>query len=89
MLEVKCSPVFNQQTKRLHKNQIKELSKVINKLANAPSVGISKKGDLSGIFVYKFNMNNQLTLVAYCYDENELYLLSIGSHQNFYRDLKK
>ncbi len=81
--------MFKKQTKRLHKNEIQKLAQVTKQVAKEPSIGIPKKGDLSEVFVYKFKMINQLTLIAYCYDEKELYLLSIGSHQNFYRDLKK
>jgi mRNA-degrading endonuclease YafQ of YafQ-DinJ toxin-antitoxin module len=35
-------------------------------------------------------MVSQMTLLAYQYDAqaNELILLKIGSHENFYRDLK-
>jgi hypothetical protein len=50
-----------------------------------------KKGDLNGIRVYKFRMVNQLALLAYEYDDanDRLTLLAYGSHENFYRDLKK
>jgi len=36
-------------------------------------------------------MVNKLALLAYEYDEvkDELTLLAFGSHENFYRDLKK
>jgi hypothetical protein len=30
-----------------------------------------------------------LTLLSYSYDSTEINLLSFGSHENFYRDLKK
>ena len=73
----------------MHKNQKKDLDNSINKVCKDPSLGEGKKGDLSGAFVYKFKMVGQLTLLAYEYDENNIYLLSLGSHQNFYRDLKR
>lgn len=46
--------------------------------------------DLAGIRVYKFKLNKQLTLLGYEYDGETvtLYLLKLGSHENFYRDLK-
>ena len=49
-----------------------------------------KKGDLNGIQVYKFQMVNQLTLLAHeVFEEKlQLVLLAFGNHQNFYRDLK-
>jgi hypothetical protein len=35
-------------------------------------------------------MNNQLTLLAYSYEEQiiTLTLLALGGHENFYRDIK-
>ncbi len=50
-----------------------------------------KKGDLNGIRVYKFRMINQLMLLAYEISNNQLclILLALGSHENFYRDIKK
>jgi hypothetical protein len=56
---------------------------------NDPSVAEEKVGDLAGVSVYKFNINKQLVLLTYTYDENEINLLTFGSHENFYRDLKK
>lgn len=52
---------------------------------------IQKKGDLSEVKVYKFKMVKQLILLAYKVNKNEfqIILLAIGSHENFYRDLKK
>jgi len=41
-------------------------------------------------YAYKFKMNKQLTLLAYQYDIQtpSITLLALGSHENFYRDLK-
>jgi hypothetical protein len=57
---------------------------------NTPDIGEMKKGDLNGIQVYKFKMVKQLTLLAYEYDSGvlTLTLLALGTHENFYRDLK-
>ena len=44
------------------------------------------------VFVYKFKMDKQLVLLAYSVSDDEimtLYLLKLGSHENFYRDLKR
>jgi hypothetical protein len=56
-----------------------------------PLLGERKKGDLAFLRVYKFNMTNQLTLLGYSYQEGSLVLelMAIGSHENFYRDLKR
>ena len=82
---------FVKHVKKLHSNQKKQLDQAIIKIIGDPYIGEIKKGDLNNIYVYKFKMVNQLTLLAYTFDEDEftLYLLAIGSHENFYRDLKK
>ncbi|HBK4608139.1 type II toxin-antitoxin system RelE/ParE family toxin [Serratia marcescens] len=55
-----------------------------------PEIGELKKGDLSFLRVHKFQLNNRLTLLGYSWveDKLELYLLSVGSHENFYQDQK-
>jgi len=82
---------FKKHVKILHKSQKRNLDQAIKKIAKDPSIGNMKKGDLSGIQVYKFKMVNQLTLLAYRFkkDEIQLILLALGSHENFYRDLKR
>jgi hypothetical protein len=54
-----------------------------------PAVGEAKKGDLAGVYVYKFKCCGQLTLLAYEYDPKTRLLLLLGSHENFHRDLKR
>lgn len=82
---------FSKQLKKLHKNQKLELDKAIKKLLNNQNLGEEKKGDLSGIRVYKFKMTNQLTLLAYEINKKRdcLILLAVGTHENFYRTLKQ
>lgn len=84
------TPTFKSQIKRLHKNQKSDLDTAIQQIYKDPSIGDVKRGDLSGVRVYKFKMNKQLTLLAYAviHDELQLILLALGSHENFYRDLK-
>ena len=84
------TPTFAKQIKKLHSNQKSDLDKAIKKIAQDHSIGDMKKGDLNGIQVYKFKMVNQLTLLAYEFHEDRLcvLLLALGSHENFYRDLK-
>ena len=50
-----------------------------------------KKGDLTVLRVYKFHSQGQLYLLGYTVDDaiSLVYLEAIGSHENFYRDLKK
>ena len=54
-----------------------------------PEIGEQKKGDLSGVFVYKSLLNRQQMLLAYEWDPRTRVLLLLGSHENFYRDLRR
>jgi len=64
---------FKRTVKKLHANQKQ------------------KKGDLHFLRVYKFKMLKQLTLLGYSYEDGTLVLelIALGSHENFYRDLKQ
>lgn len=55
-----------------------------------PNIGERKKGDLAFLRVYKFKLLNQEVLLGYTYEEEKiiLTLLKLGSHENFYRDIK-
>ncbi len=63
----------------------------INEIVKSTTIGDQKTGDLTGVRVFEFRMANQLTLLAYVHDANDdtLNLIDFGSHENFYRDLKK
>lgn len=82
---------FSKTVKKLHKNQKKDLDEAVKTIMDNPRVGDEKVGDLSGVSVYKFKMVKQLTLLAYKYEDQTitLTLLALGTHENFYRDLKK
>ena len=58
-------------------------------ICNDPTIGEMKVGDLQGVQVYKFKSNKQQILLAYEVINSTLYLYTFGSHENFYRDLKK
>jgi len=50
-------------------------------------IGQEKKGTLQGVFVYKFKIHTTQFLLSYrCVGEN-LELLMIGPHENYYRNL--
>jgi len=90
-MDVVQTSIFQKALKKLHSNQKADLDNAVQVIKEDPAIGQSKTGDLSGILVYKFKMVNQLTLLAYTYHDQTitLTLLAFGSHQNFYRDLKK
>ncbi len=89
-MQIRQANQFEKAYKKLHKNQLKDANDAIHKIIDNPLIGNLKKGDLSDVRVHKFKMANQLTLIAYTYEADEIILtfLAIGSHENFYRDLK-
>jgi mRNA-degrading endonuclease RelE of RelBE toxin-antitoxin system len=80
---------FKLSYKKLHGGQIKPVNEAIRRILSDPSCGEEKKGDLAGVSVYKFRVQDQQFLLAYEYDKETLFLLALGVHENFYRDLKK
>lgn len=89
--QVLQTPSFKRAVKKLHNNQKLELDKAIKKVIADPLLGEPKKGDLSFMRVYKFKMIKQLTLLGYSYEDGAiiLELIALGTHENFYRDVKK
>ncbi len=87
--EIIQSPIFAKQKKKLHKHQIKNLDEAVKAVFNDPTIGDMKVGDLQGVQVYKFKSKKQQILLAYEVINSILYLYTFGSHENFYRNLKK
>jgi len=90
-MEVLQTPHFARQLKKLKLNQKKELDTAMQRMIDNPLLGVQKRGDLNYLRVYKFSMLKQQMLLAYSYDAGRLIieLLGVGSHENFYRDLKR
>jgi len=81
--------VFRRAYRKLHSNQKADVDRAVAMIISDPAVGEAKKGDLAGVYVYKFQCVGQLYLLAYEYDPATRLLLLLGSHENFYRDLKR
>ena len=88
-VQVQQSTMFKRAYKRLHPNQKADVDDAVADIVRDPTIGEAKKGDLAGVFVHKFRCNGQSTLLAYEYDPGNRLLLLLGSHENFYRDLKR
>lgn len=88
MMNIEQKPLFKRTYKKLYKNQLSEVNAAIRLILTDPVIGEEKKGDLAGVRVYKFDVQNQLYLLAYTADETTITLLALGVHENFYRDLK-
>ncbi|SJM93789.1 type II toxin-antitoxin system RelE/ParE family toxin [Crenothrix polyspora] len=88
-MRIEQKPTFRRSYRKLHPNQRKIVDDVIRSILKTPSIGDEKRGDLKGVWVYKFDCINQLYLLAYEYSDSLLMLLGLGPHENFYRDLKR
>lgn len=82
-------PQFKKQYKKLHNNEKTLVDDAIRTIIKNPKIGEEKKGDLAGIFIYKFKIQRQALLLAYEWGKHERLLLGLGVHENFYRDLKR
>ncbi|SEH06312.1 type II toxin-antitoxin system RelE/ParE family toxin [Candidatus Venteria ishoeyi] len=88
-IEVLQTAIFARKRKKLKTNQLKDLDNAIKAIIKNPTIDEQKKGDLQDIWVYKFRMAKQESLLAYQWDETKRLLIALGVHENFYRDLKK
>jgi ParE-like toxin of type II bacterial toxin-antitoxin system len=93
MLKVRAVPTFMRAAKKLHAKDKAELDSAVSSIATLSNVGEEKRGDLGGVFVYKFKINQKEVLLAYELLPNkqapeEVVLLAVGAHETFYRNLK-
>jgi mRNA interferase RelE/StbE len=82
------SPLFRRKAKKLNKTEKKTLDEAVRFIWENPEAEQAKVGDLKGVRIYKFTMNKQQILLGFEELENEIVLLTFGSHENYYRDLK-
>ena len=88
-VQVLQSAAFARAYKKLHRQQQADADEAVAAIVANPAVGEPKKGDLAGVFVYKYKSQQQLMLLAYEYDPGTRMLLLLGSHENFYQKLKR
>jgi mRNA interferase RelE/StbE len=79
---------FERKVKKSTKREKKNLDEEIQKIVDNPSIGSEKKGELRGVFVHKFKIQTSQYLLAYRFLGENLELIMIGPHENYYRDLK-
>jgi len=88
VVEVVQTNGFRRAYKRLHPNQKADVDDAVEAIIADPALGEAKKGDLAGIHVYKCQCVGKLFLLAYAFDPATRLLLLVGTHENFYRELK-
>ena len=85
-MKVIQSGIFKRKVKKLTKTQKLQLDEVVMTILTQPDIGDKKKGDLQGVYVYKFPMNNITHLIAFRFSTETLELIMLGPHENHYRD---
>ncbi|MCX2588580.1 MULTISPECIES: type II toxin-antitoxin system RelE/ParE family toxin [Proteus] len=90
-IDVYQSARFEKTMKKLPESDVKIIEDEIDQIIDNPLIGEQKKGDLAYLRVHKFRLNELTVLLGYSWVTNkvELYLLHIGSHENFYDVQKK
>jgi len=91
MMQVLQTNAFKKAYKKLHRNQLPVVNEALDDIIKNPGIGEKKVADLSWLRVYKFKLHAQLVLIGYTFEERELVLtfVAMGSHENFYRDIKR
>lgn len=87
-MKILQSRSFERKVKKFTKAEKKKLDEQIRKIADNPSIGSEKKGDLRGVYIHKFKIQTLQYLLAYRFVDEDLELIMIGLHENYYRDLK-
>jgi mRNA interferase RelE/StbE len=87
-MKIVQSSSFGKKVKKFKKKEKLELDNAVKEIANSPSIGTEKKGDLRGIFVYKFTISKTEFLLSYRMVGEDIELITLGPHENYYRDLK-
>jgi len=84
---------FKSPFRKFVKKQARPLQLIIedevDKIGKNPGLGDSKKGDLAGFRVHKFSYRDRIFLISYRLGESELIFFTVGTHENFYRELKR
>ncbi|MDA3938369.1 MAG: type II toxin-antitoxin system RelE/ParE family toxin [Spirochaetia bacterium] len=87
-MKIYQSRSFKNKGKKLTIKEKNELDTAIKEIIENPLLGTEKKGDLKDIFIYKFKINSAVYLLSYRIIDNGIELIMLGSHANYYRELK-
>lgn len=77
-MKVIQSGIFKRKVKKLVKAQKLQLDEAVMAILTQPDIGDEKKGDLQGVYVHRFPMNNITYLIAYRFSTETLELLMLG-----------
>ena len=94
MLADSASPSLTRIAKKLHARDKIVPDEAIQSVIANPQIVEKKKGDHTGVFVYKFNLNSQETLLAYELrphktEPTQVLLMALGPQGSSYATLKR
>jgi len=90
-VEVYQTSRFEKAFNRLTEQDKEGVDEEIDRIIANPDIGERKKGDLSYLWVHKFYLGKQQYLLGYSWVnlKLEIYLLSLGTHENYYDEQKR
>ncbi len=88
-MKIYQSKSFEKKVKKMTKPEKDSLDREIKRIVEDLKIGEEKKGDLRGVFIHKYNHETTQYLLAYQRLGDDLHLVMIGPHENYYRDLKQ
>jgi len=88
-METSYKPPFKKFVKKQSRPLQLSIEDEIERIIENPAIGDTKKGDLKGFRVHKFDFKRQKLLIAYQVSETKILFYMIDTHENFYRKLKK
>jgi hypothetical protein len=89
IMETFYKPPFKKFTEKQARPLQLSIEDEIERIIENPAMGETKKGDLKGFRVNKFAFKKQKLLIAYRFSETEILFYMVGTHEDFYRKLRK
>jgi len=86
---ISYKPPFNKFVKKQTRSFQLVIEDEVETVIQNPLAGEGKKGDLTGFWIHKFSYQGQKFLLSYVFRNEGIVFFTIGSHENFYRELKK
>jgi mRNA-degrading endonuclease RelE of RelBE toxin-antitoxin system len=86
-MQILQSASFRKKVRRFSKQEKNILDNQIQKIIKNLTIGQEKKGDLRGVYVLKFKIHTTQYLLSYRLNKDNLELIMIGPHENYYRNI--
>jgi hypothetical protein len=87
-MDISYKPPFRKFVKKQTRPFQLAIEDEVEQVVQNPLSGESKKGDLVGFQIHKFFYHKQQFLMSYVIESGSLTFFTVGSHENFYRELK-